>query len=261
MRVNPLAVITGAARGIGRAIVDAFLGRGWEVIGLDLNEDPLQPGVTWHVVDLAVSEHIDRVARDVLSGGRDIAALVNNAGIQRNPAIHDTDADTWDAVQAVNVRSAHLLTRALLPALAGGCVVNVASVHALATAPRCAAYAASKAALLGWTRAAAVELARSAVRVNAVLPGAIDTSMLREGLSGGGSDLGDIIARTPLGRVGQPEEVAHAVVFLSDPERASFITGQTLTIDGGVMSSLPTASPLGEVAPEGEIPAERPSPR
>ena len=125
-----------------------------------------------------------------------------------------------------------------------GAVVNVASVHAIATSAGLAAYAASKGAVVALTRAAALELAPEGIRVNAVLPGAIDTQMLRDGLSRGGPDIDAGMAalaeRTPLGRIGRPQDVAEAVLFLADASRSSFITGQTLVVDGGATARLST---------------------
>jgi NAD(P)-dependent dehydrogenase (short-subunit alcohol dehydrogenase family) len=148
---------------------------------------------------------------------------------------------------ASNVRSAYLTMRAAFPLMRDrdAAVVNVSSVHAVATSHGVAAYATSKAALVGLTRAAAVELAASGIRVNAVLPGAIDTPMLKAGARRRGDERADaalteLESRTPLGRVAQPEEIAQAILFLSDSSRSSFMTGQTLIVDGGAISHLST---------------------
>jgi len=148
---------------------------------------------------------------------------------------------------ATNAAAPFVAIREAIPYLrkAQGAVVNVASVHALATSAGIAAYAASKGALVALTRSAALELGPDGVRVNAVIPGAIDTKMLRgdagralDGAGGSEEGLAEIAARTPLGRIGRPEEIAQAVLFLADGERSSFVTGQTLVADGGVLARL-----------------------
>jgi NAD(P)-dependent dehydrogenase (short-subunit alcohol dehydrogenase family) len=124
-----------------------------------------------------------------------------------------------------------------------GAVVNVASVHAFATSRNIAAYAASKGGLMAFTRAAALELAPHDVRVNAVLPGAVDTPALRDGLGRSGAATAaeaNLIGRTPLQRIGRPSDIAHAILFLADHQRSSFITGQGLVVDGGALTRLGT---------------------
>jgi NAD(P)-dependent dehydrogenase (short-subunit alcohol dehydrogenase family) len=118
--------------------------------------------------------------------------------------------------------------------------VNVASVHGLATSQSVAAYAASKGGLIALTRAAALELAAEGVRVNAVVPGAIETEALREGFSRRQNAEELLISRTPLGRIGSPRDVAEAILFLADASRSSFITGQTIVVDGGALAQLST---------------------
>jgi len=176
-----------------------------------------------------------------------VDALVNNAAIQIGSTLIETGPDEWDAVMASNVRSAYLTIRSAYPLMKGGdaAVVNVSSVHAVATSGGIAAYATSKAALVGMTRAAAIELAPSGIRVNAVLPGAIDTPMLQAGAQRRGAAsvhdaLSALESRTPLGRVAQPGEIAHAILFLSDSARSSFMTGQSLIVDGGATTQLST---------------------
>jgi NAD(P)-dependent dehydrogenase (short-subunit alcohol dehydrogenase family) len=129
----------------------------------------------------------------------------------------------------------------------GGAIVNVSSVHALATSKNIAAYAASKGALLAFTRATAIELAPDNIRVNAVLPGAVDTPMLRAGLNRGHVKMGNIEdsvcelgKKHVLGRIGLPEEIGQTILFLADDERSSFITGHGLIVDGGAIAKLST---------------------
>jgi NAD(P)-dependent dehydrogenase (short-subunit alcohol dehydrogenase family) len=176
-------------------------------------------------------------------------ALVNNAAIQLSKPLAETSVEEWDAVMSSNLRSAYLTSRQARSMLAAvqGSIVNVSSVHAVATSGAISAYAASKGGLAALTRALAVELAPDGIRVNAVLPGAVDTPMLREGVGrgqlGGQSveqRLAELGRRTPLGRIGRPDEIARSILFLASNDQASFITGQTLIVDGGATARLST---------------------
>ena len=239
-----VAVITGAAGGIGRACVVAFMEAGWDVAAIDrLGRPGGAPGQWWGRFDIAVRSGGQRLRAFFAEVGR-VDALVNNAAVQLSkPLIETTDAE-WATVFGTNAAAPFVAIREAVPYLqaTGGSIVNVASVHALATSHGIAAYATSKGALVALTRAAAMELGPSGVRVNAVLPGAVDTPMLRiDAAARGGGDRNRIAAiarRTPLGRIGRPEEIASAVVFLADNERSSFVTGQTLVVDGGVLARL-----------------------
>jgi len=153
---------------------------------------------------------------------------------------------------AANLRSVFLgvkLAYPLLKARGGAAVVNISSVHAIQTSTNIAAYAASKGGLLALTRAMAIEFALDNIRVNAILPGAVDTPMLRAGLNRGhvsvsGGDVQDrldnLARKTVNGRIGTPEEIAHAIYFLADNEQSSFMTGQALVVDGGATARLST---------------------
>jgi NAD(P)-dependent dehydrogenase (short-subunit alcohol dehydrogenase family) len=177
-------------------------------------------------------------------------ALVNNAAVQVAKPVIETTVEEWDAVMASNLRSVFLfvkLAHPLMKAAGGGAIVNVSSVHAIQTSANIAAYAASKGGLLALTRALAIEFAPDNIRVNAVLPGAVDTPMLRAGFNRGHVGHGDmqerldnLARRTVNGRVGQPSEIAHAIFFLADNEQSSFMTGQAMVIDGGATARLST---------------------
>ena len=177
-------------------------------------------------------------------------ALVNNAAMQIAKPLLETSVEEWDAVMASNLRSVFLgvkLAYPLLKAKGGGAVVNISSVHAIQTSANIAAYAASKGGLLALTRAMAIEFAPDNIRVNAILPGAVDTPMLRAGLGRGHVGHGDLQQRldnlarkTVSGKVGKPEEIAHAIYFLADGEQSSFMTGQALVVDGGATARLST---------------------
>lgn len=245
-----VALITGAAGGIGRATVDVFLVEGWQVVALDREqaERPLPDDVQFLRVDLSAAREIERLGEELserLPAG--LHALVNNAAMQITKKLVETDPEEWDALMAVNLRAPYLLAKALYPALKRGraAIVNVASVHALATSAEIGAYAASKGGLLALTRAMAIEFAADRVRVNAVLPGATDTAMLEAGLSRSSlegenrEESGVALAeKILLGRVARPEEIGRAIFFLADEKQSSYITGQPLVVDGGATAQL-----------------------
>jgi NAD(P)-dependent dehydrogenase (short-subunit alcohol dehydrogenase family) len=218
-------VVTGAAGGIGRAVCDAFVKAGAEVIGIDRDG---APGMLR--CDLGDRTALQDVAQTVLSGGP-IAALVNCAGSFRRVRLPDPDASgELDAALALQVVAPFLLTRILLPALRNGAVVNITSTSAERGTRDASAYSIGKAGLRMLTIALAAELAAEGVRVNAVAPGEVETS-----LTAGDPRVEAIIARIPMGRRAQPAEVAAAVVFLASP-LASYITGATLAVDGDFLT-------------------------
>lgn len=245
-------LITGAAGGIGRATVALFAGKGWHVIGVDRadfgNEFP-ESGL-FIKSDISRGEDMEAIFEKVNSFTGSLDALINNAAMQVAKPIIETSVEEWDAVMASNLRSVFLgakLAHPLMKAAGGGAIVNVSSVHAIQTSANIAAYAASKGGLLALTRAMAIEFAPDNIRVNAILPGAVDTPMLRAGLGRGhvgGGDvqerLDNLARRTVSGKVGKPEEIAHAIYFLADNEQSSFMTGQALVVDGGATARLST---------------------
>jgi len=231
------AVVTGVAGAIGGAVAEVLREEGRLVFGID-RDSPSVELDEFEVVDLADTDAAAAAFAAVAT--RDIDALVNAAGVM----FSGTGLENWDTTMAVNVRAAQLAMTALREPLerTAGAVVNVSSVHAVATSRGIAAYVASKGALTALTRAAALELAPR-VRVNAVAPGAVESAMLRAGLDREGradAARAELVARTPLGRVGDPRDVAEAVAFLLDGARSSFITGQQLVVDGGATAMLGT---------------------
>jgi glucose 1-dehydrogenase len=245
-------LITGAAGGIGRAAVFLFAQNGWRVIGVDRNsfgEDFPSNGL-FIQADVARPEDMQSIFERAHAFTDSLDALVNNAALQVAKPLVETTVEEWDAVMAANLRSVFLgvkLAYPLLKAQGGAAVVNVSSVHAVQTSANIAAYAASKGGILALTRAMAIEFAPDQVRVNAILPGAVDTPMLRAGLDRGHVGHGDMQERldnlarkTVNGRVGQPIEIAHAIYFLADNEQSSFMTGQALVVDGGATARLST---------------------
>ncbi len=243
-------LITGVSRGIGLATAAAFRAAGWRTIGVDVQaiEDP--DAVDEFIsADLAHESAIEEVVSSIEAGGDTLAALVNNAAVQVCKPFGDTTLADWDRVMSVNLRAPFWLIHEALPLLsrAGGAVVNVSSVHALATSQQIVAYATSKGALSAMTRALALDLAGHGVRVNAVLPGAVDTPMLRAGFSRGHVSDGDADAQLAefganhvMGRVARPAEIAQAILYLADSERSSYVTGSSLVVDGGVTVRLST---------------------
>ncbi len=226
------AVVTGVAGAIGGAVAEVLRESGRRVYGIDLDTPTVELD-EFAAVDLADADAA-RTAFEA-AAAHDVDALVNAAGVL---------VEDWDTTMAVNVRAAYLGMTALRDVLGrnAGAVVNISSVHAVATSKGVSAYAASKGALTALTRAAALELAPR-VRVNAVAPGAVESAMLRAGLSRegrGDAARAELVARTPLGRVGDPRDIAEAVAFLLDGARSSFITGQQLVVDGGATAILGT---------------------
>lgn len=247
--MKKVALVTGCGGGIGGAVCAAFLERGWSVVGVDVRKGETPGGVRFVEADLADAETPRRICADVMAQEKSLDALVNNAAVQACGPIVETTAADIDRVLAVNLRAPMLLMRHALAMLekSGGSVVNVSSVHAVATSRDIAAYAASKGGLAAVTRAAALEFGERGVRVNCVLPGATDTPMLRAGLarshagSGGLSERLTVLSRRHvLGRVGRAEEIAKAIVFLADGEQSGFVTGESLVVDGGALARLST---------------------
>jgi glucose 1-dehydrogenase len=247
-----IVLITGAAGGIGRATVQYFAEMDWRVIGVDRidfgNAFP-QDGILIKK-DVADPKDLETVFHRASEFSPYLDCVVNNAALQIAKPLLNTSLEEWDMVMASNLRPIFLgakLAHPLLKAAGGGAIVNVSSVHAVATSANISAYAASKGGLLALTRAMAIEFAPDQIRVNAILPGAVDTTMLRSGLQRGhvsGDNvedrLHDLARRTVIGRVGQPEEIARAIYFLADQTQSSFMTGQGMIVDGGATARLST---------------------
>lgn len=245
--MTQVVAITGVSGGIGAATAARFHDAGWSVAGIDLVDAPrTTPMAAFTTLDLR-GAGIGADLEAFLAALPGLDALVNVAAIQGVERIDATPVAAWDEVLDANARGTFLAMQAAYPYLqrSKGAVVNVASVHAMATTPGAAPYAASKGAIVALTRAAAIEWAPH-VRVNAVAPGAVDTGMLRQGLQrvvpreGLDAALAGLARRIPLGRIGRPEEIAEAILFLADGRRSSFITGQTLVADGGALARLST---------------------
>jgi 3-oxoacyl-[acyl-carrier protein] reductase len=225
-------LITGASKGIGYAVAERLASAGHHPVGLARVAPAEFPG-EFHPVDLADRAATDKALAEVLGGGP-LDAVVNNVGLVRPAMIGSVDLDDLAEVYDLNVRVAVQITQAALPGMTErgwGRIVNVTSMVTVGKPDR-TAYGAAKAALEFCSRAWAGELASSGITVNAVAPGPTETALFREHNPAGSSGAARYLAGLPVGRFGQPDELAAAICFLLG-EDAGFITGQTLRVDGG----------------------------
>ena len=245
--VDKVALVTGASSGIGRATALAFAKAGYAVVlgdradsgGHGVKAEIEAAGGTALFVHCDVAEEADvrnLVDRAVAAFGR-LDAAFNNAGIEGAPApTADCTEQNWDRTIAVNLKGVWLCMvheiRQMLRQGSGGVIVNCASVAGLEGVPGLPAYCASKHGVVGLTRAAALEYATSNIRVDAVCPGAIETPMLERFMASSAEARQTVISSEPVGRLGKPEEIASAVLWLCS-EGASFTTGQAIAVDGG----------------------------
>ncbi len=236
-----VVLVTGAAQGIGRAIAERFLSLDANLAAIDSNVARLEKSFgergshSANVIplgcDITRKSEIQEVVDAILKQWGRIDVLINNAGIIRDHLISEMSEEDWDRVLEVNLKGAFLLVQAVLPSMKaqkGGKIVNISSRSWLGNKGQ-ANYSSSKAGLIGLTRSLALELARFKINVNAVAPGLIDTPMTR-GMRK--EILEKLLRMQPTGEMGQPEDIAAAVTFLSSDE-ARFITGQVLHVDGG----------------------------
>ena len=236
-------LITGAAGGIGRATVQLFQQKGWVVIGVDRNDygEPFPNNGLFIQADISDPSKLEEIYQKVRNFTDTLDAVVNNAALQVVKPLLETTVEEWDSVMASNLRSVFLGAKLAYPLLknkGGGAFVNVSSVHAIATSSGVGSYAASKGGLLALTRSMAIEFAKDNIRVNAILPGAVNTPMLSAHLDQ--IRLENLARKTVNGRIGMPLELAHAIYFLADEEQSSFMTGQSIVVDGGATAKLST---------------------
>jgi 3-oxoacyl-[acyl-carrier protein] reductase len=238
-----LALVTGATRGIGKAIAEALAHQGMTVVGtattdagaatIDNNLKQLGNVGAGVRLDVTAATGVDAAMADIQKRFGDVNVLVNNAGITRDNLLVRMKEEEWDAIMDTNLKSAYRLSKAVLRGmmkLRHGRIINVGSVVGASGNAGQTNYSAAKAALVGFTKSLAQEVGSRAITVNCVAPGFIDTEMTRA-LPEAQRD--KLLERIPLGRLGAPEDVAHAVAFLAS-DAAAYITGATLHVNGGM---------------------------
>ncbi|GAB4271532.1 3-oxoacyl-[acyl-carrier-protein] reductase [Thermincola ferriacetica] len=241
---DKIAIVTGGSRGIGKAICEALARQGARVVIFDVNAAELQNCVSelkaagfdaeGYEVNVSQADKVEEAVAGVINNLGRIDILVNNAGITRDTLLMRMKEEDWDAVLAVNLKGVFNCTKAVSRSMMkqrGGVIINISSVVGLMGNAGQANYAASKAGIIGFTKSVARELASRGVRANAIAPGFIVTQMtdvLSDEIKG------ELQKQIPLGRLGQPEDVANLVVFLAS-DNASYITGQTIAVDGGMV--------------------------
>ena len=241
---DKIAVVTGAGRGIGRAVALAYAKMGADVVCVSRTEENSAKVAAeveaigrraWAVaVDVSDTAAVDAAAKGILESTGRVDILVNNAGVTRDNLLMRMSEEEWDTVIDTNLKGAFNFTKALTRPFIkqrSGRIINIASVIGLIGNAGQSNYAASKAALIGFTKSIAKELATRGITVNAIAPGFIETDMtaaLNEKMREG------ILGNVPLGRFGSPDDIAHAAVFLA-MEPSGYITGQVLTVDGGMV--------------------------
>jgi len=235
---KPVAVITGAAQGIGRATAEVLDAHGWALVLLDLqavDPDVYELAVA-HQVDITNDASIAHVVEHTLRDFGRVDALVNNAGISMIESALDTSAEAYRRVLEVNLVAPFLLAKAFggeMLRAGRGAIVNVASVAGMQGVADRSAYNASKHGLIGLMRTLAVEWGAKGVRVNAVSPGWVKTEMDHKDQAGGSYSDQDIIDHVPMGRFASPLDIAQAIAWLCDGERSGFVNGVVLPVDGG----------------------------
>jgi len=246
-----VALITGGASGIGRATALTFAREGAKLIIADMNEDGGQQTVhmitehggeaTFVQVDVSRATEVEAlISKTVQTYGR-LDCAHNNAGIGSRPRVllHELSEESWERVISINLKGVWLCMKYELIQMCtqgGGAIVNTASIMGLVGSwSRSGVYNASKHGVVGLTKTAALEYAKSGIRVNAVCPGYIRTPLIEEALASNPEMEAQIVARHPVGRMGRPEEIAEAVMWLCS-DAASFVTGHTMTVDGGYVA-------------------------
>jgi 2-keto-3-deoxy-L-fuconate dehydrogenase len=238
------AIVTGAASGIGAATMRALLEEGAVVAAIDVDRvdadvSPEQAGrLSSFALDVSDEAAVERVVGKIAAEA-DVTDLINIAGIGSTTDVPDTPAELWDRVFAVNVRGTFLMSKHVLPGMierGNGSIVNMASIAGLVGLKQRAAYSASKGAIIALTRAMAIDHVGDGVRVNCVCPGTIDSPWVHRLVAGAGATLDALRERQPMGRLGTPEEIAQGVLYRAG-DAAAFVTGTTLTIDGGLTAA------------------------
>lgn len=239
--MSKVVLISGVNGGIGRSLSRAFKESGWVVIGIDIQGDSSDHCDFFLKMDVSDPAVVKSGFRAVSKKYSSIDCLINNAAIQVEKNLIETTEEEWEKLFKVNLYSVFYMVKYFIRLLDNSSIINISSVHARATSKRMAAYAASKGAISSLTRSMAVELAEQGIRVNAILPGAIDTPMLQKGLQrkkSANKARKILIEATPLHKIGAPDDVADLVLFLADDLKSGNITGQEFVCDGGVLAKL-----------------------
>ncbi len=241
MTNKPLALITGAAQGIGYACAQALKEDGFDLILVDINQDGVESAAknmnatAAYTCDMGNVAEVQSLFDQIENEHQPIHVLVNNAGIAKPCAFLETPIEDFQEVLNVNVvgvftalqRTAKIMVKHNV----SGCIINMSSINAIVAIPSIPAYCASKGAVTQITKSASLALAPHNIRVNAVGPGSIDTAMMA-GVNSDEAAMQKVMSRTPMKRVGEPKEIADVVVFLAS-NKASYITGETINVDGG----------------------------
>src|SRR5947209_11454964 len=242
-----IALVTAAGQGIGRAIADAFLAEGANVVATDLDTGKLKGlrGAVREKLDVRSTEAVEALAKDIGRNVGPVEVLVNCAGFVHHGSVLDCSEQDWDFSFDLNVKSMHRTIKAFLPAMLGksaGSIVNISSaVSSIRGVPDRYVYGATKAAVIGLTKAVAADFIRQGIRANAICPGTIESPSLEERIKdrsrATGKSLAEVekafVERQPMGRLGTAQEVAALALFLASDE-ASYITGQPHLVDGGM---------------------------
>lgn len=239
------AVVTGGSRGIGLGIVEAFVAADARVLTCGRGDATgLPDGAVWLTVDVASPGGVDTLARHAETELGHVDILVNNAGVQVEKTVVDSSDEDWELVMGVNARAVFQTWRRFIPTMAahgGGVVINIGSISATHADPSMALYNASKAFVHGLTRSIAVDHGAEGIRCNAICPGWIDTGMADAAFDLARDPVAaraDAIARHASGRLGTPADIASTAVWLAS-DAAAFVTGQTITVDGGLVAASP----------------------
>lgn len=237
------AVITGASKGIGRAIAISLAKNGYNIAAVYNNSqsaaevlkneiEAFGGSIRLYKADVAVSNEVEKALEQILDDFSVIDVLINNAGIAHFGLVTDVTEEQYDRIMDVNMKGTFLFTKGVLPNMIhnkNGVIINISSMWGQVGASCEAVYSASKAAVIGYTKALAKEVGISGIRVNCISPGVIDTDMMAEFDE---ADKAELCDQTPINRIGTADDIANAAVFLAS-EKASFITGQVIAVNGG----------------------------
>jgi meso-butanediol dehydrogenase / (S,S)-butanediol dehydrogenase / diacetyl reductase len=247
MHERKVALITGAGSGIGAGIAELFVESGYAVVAVDISGDranaiarklQVQGPIVAVSADITEEDQVKSAVDAAVREFGTLSVLVNNAGIEVSAAVPELPVAVWDRQIAVNLRGAFLMSRYSIPEMRarGGAIIHISSVHAFVSWAGSAAYDATKAGLLGMTRAMAIDHGPEGIRVNAICPGYIDTPLMEKWLDSvpdREATVRQVLKVHPVGRIGKPRDVAHAALFLAS-DAASFISGTCLVVDGGM---------------------------